>query len=254
MDDAQTQTREPSHSDLDFQTQRAGLSHADPKAQGQLVGKAKRVRAVLSWALENNPPSGEKLVSNLLSAVRGLGGFRPESPNYVGEQAIRSAADAFRSEGYELASNGELRPLVLDNLSGAALTDALYAYVRRARRGVDDAALVTGTGKDLMEATAAHVINVKFGTYPTGANFVMLLGQAFIAVGFATPQDPIQPGEPAQKRLERAMFETACAINHLRNKQGTGHGRPWLPTVSDSEARTATELMGAITQRLLDAL
>jgi hypothetical protein len=52
VDDSQTETREPSHSDIEFQINRAGLIHADPRIQGQIVGKAKRVRAVLSWGME----------------------------------------------------------------------------------------------------------------------------------------------------------------------------------------------------------
>jgi hypothetical protein len=55
-------------------------------------------------------------------------------------------------------------PVVLDTLTGRALTDALKAYVRRARRGVLDAALITGTGKDLVEAVAAHALVQRFGT------------------------------------------------------------------------------------------
>lgn len=39
--DAQGERRDPSHSDLDFQIARAGLSEADPKNQGKTVGKAK---------------------------------------------------------------------------------------------------------------------------------------------------------------------------------------------------------------------
>jgi len=254
VDDSQTQTREPSHSDIEFEINRARLVQADPKAQGQVVGKAKRVRATLSWAMENDPEAGAALVSNLVSHIRSCGGFRPDSPNYIGADAIRDAIDAFRVDGFELTSDGELRPIVLDSLSGKDLTQALEAYVKRAKRGVEDAALVTGTGKDLLEATAAHVIQQRRGTYPTEANFPTLLGQAFVELGLATPQDSKQPGEPAQRNFERAMYEMACAINHLRNKQGTGHGRPWLPTISDTEARVAVELMGAIAERLLDAL
>jgi len=42
VDDAQSGTREPSHSDIEFQIVRAGLSQGDPKNHGQTVGKAKR--------------------------------------------------------------------------------------------------------------------------------------------------------------------------------------------------------------------
>lgn len=251
VDDAQSETREPSHSDIEFQINRVQLTAGDPKSQGQLVGKAKRVRGVLSWALENDPQAGGRFVASLISLIRGCGGFRESSPNFVGVQVIRDAADAFRAEGYELASDGDLRPLLLDNLSGTALSEALDAYVRRAKRGASDAALVTGTGKDLLEAVAAHVLQERWGSVPSGNNFPTLLGQTFVALGLATPQDAAQPSEPPPRRLERALYEAGCAVNHLRNKEGTGHGRPWLPSVSDSEARVAIELMGIISERLL---
>ena len=141
--------------------------------------------------------------------------------------------------------------MVLDSLSGAVLTEALESYIRRARKGIKDAALLTGTGKDLLEATAAHVLQELWGTYPERDNFPTLLGQAFVAVGLATTEDKPQQDEAPQKRIERVMYELGLAINNLRNKEGTGHGRPWLPSVSDTEARIATELMGAIAERLL---
>lgn len=251
VDDAQSDTREPSHSDIEFQINRAGLSAGDPKAQGQLVGKAKRVRGTLSWALENDPQAGGILVTNLIALIKGCGGFRNTSPNFVGSDAIKDAADAFKAEGYDLSSDGELRPLLLENLSGADLTVALEAYVRRAKRGATDAALVTGTGKDLLEATSAHILLERWGSYPTGDNFPTLLGQAFVALGLATPQDPPQPGESPQRRLERGLYEVGCAINQLRNKEGTGHGRPWLPSVTETQAKIAIEIMGIIAELLL---
>jgi hypothetical protein len=250
VDDAQS-TREPSHSDIEFQIVQVGLSAADPKAQGQNVGKAKRVRATLSWALEQDPSAGEALVAKLISLVRARGGFRASSPNFVGEEPIQNATAVFQTEGYELTSDGELRVIMLERLSGADLTQALEGYVRRARRGASDAALITGTGKDLLEAVAAHILQCKYGTYPVQSNFPTLLGQAFVALGMATAAEPGNADEPAHRRVERAMFELGCAINRLRNKEGTGHGRPWLPTVSDSQGRVAIEFMGSIADYLL---
>lgn len=254
VDDAQSGTREPSHSQIEFEIQSAGLSGADPKARGQTVGKAKRIRWTLRWALENNLEAGETLVSVLISLVKGCGGFREGSPNYVGDEAVRNAAEVFKAEGYELTTDGELRPLLLDNLSRTELTAALESYVKRAKRGACDAALVTGTGKDLLEATAAHVLMQRRGCYSSHDNFPTLLGQAFVELGLATPFDPRQPDEPSQKRLEKAMYELGCAINSLRNREGTGHGRPWLLSVTDVEAKVAIEFMGIIAERLLAAL
>jgi hypothetical protein len=254
VDDAQTQTREPSHSDLDYEIGKADLKLADPIAQGYSVGKAKRLRATLSWALENDEGKGAALVMRILSHLRGCGGFRETSPNYAGKDAILDAINAFHNAGFELTLDGELRPVLLDNLAGHELTAALEAYVGRAKRGMEDAALVTGTGKDLLEATAAHVITEKWGSYQTTLNFPTLLGQAFVALGLATPENPIQEGEMAHRRLERALYDAACAVNNLRNKEGTGHGRPWLPTVSSSQARLAVEEMGLIVEYMLAVL
>ena len=251
VDDAQTERRDPSHSDLDFLTRRSGLTAGDPKSQGQNVGKAKRVRAVLSWAIEHEPKRGRELVRSLLNTIRGHGGFRESSHNYVGVEAIENAVRAFDSDGYQLSSNGELAPKLLDSLSGTALTQALEAYVRRAKKGADDAALVTGTGKDLLEAVAGHILQYHWGIYSSTSNFPTLLGQAFTALDLATPESHSGTGEPPKRRIERAMYELACGINQLRNKQGTGHGRPWLPSITEAEARTATELMGVIAEYLM---
>jgi hypothetical protein len=92
-----------------------------------------------------------------------------------------------------------------------------------------DAALVTGTGKDLVGAVAAHVLAERFGSYPQTANFPTLLGQAFSATGLCAVK---QPNPTPQQQLELALYELACAVNRLRNKQGTGHGRPFLPEVT----------------------
>lgn len=255
VDDSQAGAyREPSHSDLDFYIGRSGLSNADPKTQGQTVGKAKRVRAVLFWALENNQEAGGKLVDGLVSKIRASGGFRETSENYIGRDVILGAADAFSTEGYLLALDGELRPKNLEALSGRSLTDALRAYARRAKKGSEDAALLSGTGKDLLEATAAHVITTKFGAYPQQANFPALLGQAFIALGLATPEDAPSSTEAPWRAMERGMYQAAVGVNRLRNKESTGHGRPWSSGITEAEAEAAIELAGVVSGYLLDKL
>lgn len=256
VDDSQTGTREPSHSAIESQIDRAGLAAGDPNRSrpDRPVGKEKRVREVLSWALETDLAGGERLVFMLLTQVRALGGFRRSSPNYVGEEPIANLASVLHAEGLVLSSAGDIQPLLLDALSGAELTAALEAYIRRAMRGAEDAALVTGTGKDLLEATAAHVLHEVWGGYSTGDNFPTLLGQAFSALGLATPQDAKKPDEQPHRMMERGLYDLACGINRLRNKQGTGHGRPFLASVTPEQAKTAIESMGVVAQYLLSVL
>ena len=250
MDDRQS-VRQPSHSEIEDQFRRADLIHADPNRQGKPIGKSKRVRGILQWAIENDIEKGEKLVFLLVAQIRGVGGFRDGSANYVGAEAIQDLRDSFASEGFNLAESGELIPVILEAIEGQALTEALKAYVRRARRGVLDAALVTGTGKDLVEAVAAHVLVHRYGSYPERDNFPTLLGQAFVAVGFCAMK---KPNPTAQEQLDLALYELACAVNRLRNREGTGHGRPFLPSVTQSQARTAVQCMGLVAARLLESI
>jgi hypothetical protein len=253
-DSPPAQTREPSHGDLDFIFQKSGVLEGDPKTKGQAVGKAKRVRAVLSWAVGTNVGAGRVCISQLLSFLRAHGGFRSESPNYIGDPAIQSLREAFSGEGFVLASDGELSAKVLESLSGAELTAALAAYVRRAQAGAEDAALLTGTGKDLLEATAAHVLREVFNNENPPHNFPTLLGQAFVGLGLKTTADKEQPTDTPQQRLQRHLFGAACAVNTLRNKQGSGHGRPWMATVTSAEAHAGVQTMGLVAQLLLNAL
>jgi hypothetical protein len=219
------------------------------------AGKEKRVRAVLSWALDNDVDAGRRLVAILVSAVKGSGGFRRESPNFVEIEPVTNLRAAFGSEGWLLMSDGELAPtLVSEDLVGPAVTETLAAYARRATKGHRDDALVIGTSKDLLEATAAHILVERYGSYNAALPFEALLGQAYIAVGLALPSEKEASGEPARKKLERAMFQAALGVNRLRNKAGVGHGRPFLPDVGSVESRIAVQTMGSVAELLLDAL
>jgi hypothetical protein len=249
VDDAQVDRRDPSHSDLKFLFQQVGLGDADLTTP---AGKERRVRQVLSWAVEHEPDQGERLVARLIAAIKGSGGFRLGSANCVGADAISTARATFAAEGFELTEDGDLQPILLQGLDDPATPIVLRSYVRRASRGASDAALVVGTGKDVLEAAAAYVLVSRYGTYCERANFPTLLGQAFAALGLATPQDRREQGEPAWRDVERRLFEAGCAINRLRNKEGTGHGRPFPSNVSQTEAQTAIQTIGAIAGLLLE--
>lgn len=254
VDDAKTETRQPSHYDIETEIKKSGLINADPNAHGSAVGKAKRIRAVLNWAIENNYNAGEKLIAYLLDLLRGVGGFRCTSPNYIGADAIANAIEAFRTSGIALGFDGVVTPVVIDTLPLVEQEKALKVYIQRAQKGATDSALLVGTGKDLLEAVSAHVIQVKMGTYPTTANFPTLLGQAFTILGLATTSSKLISGEPAQKRLERALYETGCAINKLRNKQGTGHGHPFVSSITTAEGNMAIKAMGTIAEYMMSKL
>ncbi len=246
--------REPSHSDIEFLVNAARLQTFDPKQEGMVVGKAKQVRAVLYEAMTADPTAASMFAMSLLGKIRACGGFRAGASNFVGTEAIANAKSACDSLGFLLTDDGTLAPKVLTALRGPELTDALSGYARRAQLGVEDAALVAGTGKDLLEATAAHVLVTIRGSYPERANFQSLLGMAFVALDLAVPEGPVDQGESPVRAMERGLFATALGVNRLRNKQGSGHGRPWLPTLTDAEAKAAIESVGTVASYLLAKL
>ncbi len=255
VDDAQAERRDPSHSDIHFEIQKAGLEKFDPNKPGQSpVGKMKRVRTVLVSSFEEFAEKAEKFAYGLLSSIRANGGFRKESPNYVGDDGIKNFASALKPKGILLGGDGSVTPLILDGLSADEYTEALSNYISRAKKGMEDSALIVGTSKDLMEAVAAHVIVEEFGNYPTYSNFPTLLGQAFIALGMATSQDKKIEREHPRKEIERNLYDLACSINRLRNKQGTGHGRPWIPDLKDDESKEAIQFIGLISDKMLRKL
>lgn len=254
VDDYQA-SRKPTHYDLRRIIDECALKSADPNQQpGEPVGKAKRIRTVLLHALEHDPTAGQRLLRKLVTAVRSEGGFRESSENYVGAEAIGNLACELREQGFELSKDGYVRPMVLETLVGADVTGALKGYARRAQQGALDAALVVGTGKDLLEAAASHVLLEQGVSYDPGRlNFPDRLAAAFLSLRMTIPK-AAPPTPTAQERLEIALFEAGCAVNTLRNKQGTGHGRPFLPTVSAQEATTAIQVMGVIAADMLRRL
>jgi hypothetical protein len=258
VDDAgPSPSRLPSHADLERIIARSGLRHFDPHKDPSApkVGKHKRLREVLTAALDGEPDSGAQLVVLLIGNVRGNGGFRPDSPNFCGADAIATCIAAFSSEPVELTIDGELRVRSLEGLSGRQLSDAIRSYVDRARRGYEDSVLVAGTDKDLIEAVARHVIVERFNTDASG-DFPTVLGQAFAALNLAAmaPRQE-QGGLPgARDAMSVALYQMALAVNRLRNKAGAGHGRPFIPELSPAEVRTATEATGLVAGRLLDEL
>ena len=148
VDDHAGPTREPSHSVLADLINRAGISEGDPGRSPRPVGKEKRVRGVLSWALANSVPEGGRFVSLLLAELRACGGFREESPNFVGSAIVDDAISVFAAEGFVLGRDGTLSPRLLSSLGGRDTSEALRGYINRIRAGYDDSALVVGTGKE----------------------------------------------------------------------------------------------------------
>lgn len=250
--------RGPSHDELDRLLRRAGFDIARVGARrvdGELVGKMKRLRDAFGYALDNSPEKGWQLCLNFVPALKAAGRFREGTDDYVGDAIITAAREAFSSVGYELDLEGNLRPRLIENLGSLEANTVLMTYVRRAQRGAADAALVTGTSKDLLEATARHVLLRRVGEYRPKDDFPTTAFEAFYALGLQpAPSLLSQLANDPHAAVEQCLYLLANAVNRLRNMEGTGHGRPAPPSLTEREGRLTIQAMGLVSQFLLDKL
>jgi hypothetical protein len=246
-----------SHDILDRAIQRHGLAAFDPRKVESQAGKKKRVRAVVSESARHQPDAGGRLVVELIETLRGYGEFQA---GRASPESIGALQRAIEPQGYSLSRDGTLAPRSRDSLDSREMTAALRAYIERARHGHDDAPLVAGTAKDLVEATARHVIQERGGTYNPNMGLVGTLHNAFEALGLATVDltgvKSIHEvlDDDAIRRLDQCLYLLALAVNEVRKEFGTGHGRPQPARISVTDATTSAEATGLIAARLLDLL
>jgi hypothetical protein len=256
----------PSHDQLDQAFTRTGLAGGDPApsgrtSQGSPLGKTKRIRQVLVYATDHDAAAGLRLAGQIVALLRADGAFSSALDGYAGAEKIARACDAFARVGFALdAKTGSLRPTVIDNLTGTQLTRALQTYVNRINLNPDDAPLQIGTGKELDEAAARHVLEERTGGYPVGGHagsFPVTLAQAFTAVGFALPPQ-VQLDSDPHRQVQQCLFMLGAAVNQLRNDAGTGHGRPGEPrstrALTPAEARLVARATALIAGALIDEL
>jgi hypothetical protein len=183
-------------------------------------------------------------------------GFRLGSDNYVGDDLLAEAQRAFADIGYELSPDGAIHPRRLEELEGAELTDALWAYVRRAREGASDDALVVGTDKDLLEAVARHALIETTGGYATRESFPATIYQAFERLGLtpAPPSVSEQLDMNARYAVQQAVYLLALAVSRLRNEQGTGHGRPVPTDLMEDDSKIVCHATALVCEVILAAV
>jgi hypothetical protein len=255
----------PSHDQLDQAFARAGLSAGDPApggrtASGSALGKTKRVRQVFVHATDNAPPAGLMLGAHLVTLLRADGCMSPASEAFAGQDKIERLRAVYDALGYSLDSTGTLRAKVVDNLTGTELTAALQSYIDRLNLNPEDAPLQVGTGKDLDEAVARHVLEQTAGSYPVGGHagsFPVTLANAFTTLGLAVPGRVDLDADP-HKAVQQCLFLLAIQVNRLRNDAGTGHGHPSGPRktqpLSSADARVVARATALVAGALLDAL
>lgn len=255
----------PSHDELDAAIFRVGLASGDPapsgKAQTGVLGKTKRVRRLMLHATDCDPAAGLRLGLHLVDLLRAEGAFEPSLDTFAGAAKVARLQSAFGRLGYTLDPDGSLRPTVIDNLSGTELSDILRAYVNRVNLNPDDTPLQIGTGKELDEAAARHVLLEHWGEYATSGSagsFPATLANAFSALGLEVAPDlSDRLSRDPRLQVQQCLFLLGLAVNRLRNDAGTGHGRPDAPRRSSplpaAESRLVARATALLAGMLLDS-
>ena len=247
----------PTHAELDGLFASHGLAHADPRRVDAAATKEVRVRAVLTEGIAAPPEVANGLVHTLLAGMRTRGCFDAGGDHYpVGGPAVVTAAQrAFRQLGWTLDDEGQLVPAVLTGLDHHSRRRAIEAAIERIRRAPDDAALLIGSAKELLETTSRYVLE-EIGQPARGnADFPELLHMARDRLDLL-PQRVAQTSPAARtvREVYDGLWKVAKAVNELRNTEGTGHGRTSLPTVAPHTARVVVQAAGLLSALLLDTL
>jgi hypothetical protein len=114
--------------------------------------------------------------------------------------------------------------------------------------------LQVGTGKELDEAAARHVLKELLGDYSVSDNFPVTLTNAFTAIGMAIPTELPKLDSDPHRAVQRCLFLLATAINRLRNDAGTGHRKPDPPRKTDALSANEAHLVARATALVAGAL
>ena len=228
---------------------------------GGTIGKTKRIRQILMHAEDQDPTAGLRLCEHLVALLRADGMFTPNLDTYAGTDKVSRLQAALSRAGYTLTTDGVLHQTVIDNLSGTELSAVLKAYINRVNLNPDDAPLQIGTGKELDEAAARHVLIEKQGSYAVSgrdSSFPVTLAAAFTALGLEIAPDlSTHLHSNPHKHLQQCLFMLGLAVNRLRNDAGTGHGRPDEPhrsgSLTPAEGRLVARTTALLAGMLLDS-
>lgn len=223
----------PSHASLDSIFARIGLSESDPAPPSvreaardrgtQSTNKEQRVNMVFGDAVRRG--RARELTEGLLERLRLS---QTDFATDVG--AVGPLRSALRRSGFTLTPDGYLEAASLSDLASQQGRPALEDQIARLRRADDDPGLMLGTAKEMLESAAKYVLEETGASVPDRTDFNALLYLARDRLSIR-PEDiaSTEPESKAVKKIVGAAWTIAEQTNHLRNKQGTGHGHT-LPT------------------------
>lgn len=222
----------PSHSSLTSAFLAAGLVDLTPYVSGSMqnLNKVERIQEA-GRAVWRQPSGGRRLVEELLSVYR-VSGIFADSNLDMEKSALRSG---LRQRGWSLDEEGRLEPLGEIHFE-VGDRQALNDQLNRLRRSTEDAALLLGTAKELLESVGKFVLEEGNRLPDRRMDFPEVMTLSMEQLGVMPAQvDASTEGGKQMRKVYQAIRTVVEAVNELRNDHGTGHGRT-LPTGVSVEA------------------
>ncbi|WP_370026419.1 abortive infection family protein [Planotetraspora sp. GP83] len=129
------------------------------------------------------------------------------------------------------------KPQALDPASWAAIEDPLNRLKKAV--GDDDRPLIVGSAKELVEATARVILQVRGNPAGSGEDYDKVLSAAHKLIEHQPGAD-VAPDAPVRQAANSAR-KLAGTLRDLRNTYGTGHGKATLQPITDEVLETCVD-------------
>lgn len=212
----------PSQSGLDDIFRRREIDVPQFDERGESWNKVRRLRAAFDAAGAQGEVAVKWLVADIVEEMRFKDVFTSSDPTRL--ELIEKLRAALARAGATLDTDGRIQrrdpgPAVV--AGGRETVDRLQAKLRRDDL---DPGEILGTSKDLLEATAKHLLREHDPEARPG-DMPGIVTQAMRAADLSTNAQEIDsPNAKAIAGLRNQVAKTAAAVAPLRNAGGDGHG------------------------------
>ena len=212
----------PSRGGLDAIFGKLAINSPETDRQGSSISKVTRLRRAFDQADARGEQAVVNLVKELIEEMRFKGVF--SSTDEQTQELVSALRASLVQAGARLTDEGRLEPLTLGPAIEAGGRETVNRLQSRLRDPLLDPGAILGTSKDLLEATAKHLLKehspeVRAGDMPG------VVGQAMRAAGLSTiPGEIDSTNAKAVAALRQQVIKTAEAVTSTRNTGGDGHG------------------------------
>lgn len=244
----------PSHDGLDDVFDSTGVTSPRVNERGEDMSKPKRLREALIQADARGKEHVERVAMAVVQEMQFRNVFSGPTNDSRVPEAVERVRSVLGSGGLILEADGTVtRGFSVSNVDLGDRETVERLLVKLRDPNLDPGAVI-GTAKDLLEATAKHLLHESDPDAVPG-DMPGSVSRAMAAIGLS--KNPTDIGGPDAKGIAKAhqlVAGTAEAVTLLRNRAGDGHGHIELTAASRELADYVRNLtLAAVTFQLATA-